>query len=137
MKIRSKRDRHSAPRIEIIPLIDIMFFLLATFVMVSTSMIRNQGIGVKLPAANTGKAIEREDSVSVSVRESGEILFDRAPVSLDELRGRLFEVRSKRPDTRVFIQGDGRASVQSLVKALDEVRRSGLTQVALETASSG
>ena len=55
MKITSPVSRKKA-RIEIIPLIDIMFFLLATFVMVSMSMVKNQGIAVNLPKASTSAA---------------------------------------------------------------------------------
>ncbi len=59
------------PRLEIIPFIDIMFFLLATFMMVSLSMIRNEGISVHLPTAATAVPQERHDQVSLSVTEAG------------------------------------------------------------------
>jgi len=58
MRIPSVRRR---ARIEIIPLIDIIFFLLATFVMVSTSMIKNLGITVQLPVASTSAPQDRKD----------------------------------------------------------------------------
>ncbi len=76
MNIPSIRPRSRA-RIEIIPLIDIMFFLLATFVMVSLSMVKNRGIPLILPAANTGAAQDRQDHVTVSIAETGQLYLDQ------------------------------------------------------------
>src|SRR4051812_41470722 len=94
---------HKRARIEIIPLIDIMFFLLATFVMVSLSMVKNQGISVRLPAAGTGGAEDRKDSATVSVSAGGQLYLDKAEVTLEELRARL--QAQKAPEFKVFING--------------------------------
>ncbi len=67
MIIPSSRPKKHA-RIEIVPLIDIMFFLLATFVMVSLSMVKNRGIAVVLPQAASGTPEDRKDHVSISAR---------------------------------------------------------------------
>ena len=77
MKIPAAYQRKRA-RIEIIPLIDIMFFLLATFVVVSLSMIRNEGITVRLPSAKSATQVERSASITVSISEAGEIYLDKA-----------------------------------------------------------
>ena len=69
MKIPAAYQRKRA-RIEIIPLIDIMFFLLATFVVVSLSMIRNEGITVRLPTAQSAAQEERNASITVSISGS-------------------------------------------------------------------
>ncbi|MGB8466262.1 MAG: biopolymer transporter ExbD, partial [Terrimicrobiaceae bacterium] len=70
MKIPSPRATRKA-RIEIIPLIDIIFFLLATFVMMSLSMIKNRGIPVNLPVASSGVAQERKDYAAITVTAEG------------------------------------------------------------------
>src|SRR5579885_2079890 len=88
MQIPSPRSKRRA-RIEIIPLIDIMFFLLATFVMVSLSMVKNQGIPVNLPAASTGTAQSRENSTVISIRSGGELYFDKQPVTSEQLTAEL------------------------------------------------
>ena len=137
MKLRSSRNQRRKARIEIIPLIDIMFFLLATFVMVSTAMIKNRGISVRLPVADTGAKEERHDAASTTVTEQGEYFYDKTKVSLDELKNNLQSLKAGSEDAKVFINGDAKASVESLVTALDEVRKVGISKVALETATRG
>jgi biopolymer transport protein ExbD len=113
-----------------------MFFLLATFVMVSTSMIKNRGIAVNLPRAESGTSQERKDFVSLSVASTGEYFLDKRKLSREELRGALESLKATNSDPHVFINGDEAASVGSLVGALDEVRKVGINKVALETESS-
>lgn len=123
-------------RIEIIPLIDIMFFLLATFVMVSISMVKNQGLPVRLPVASTGAAQERQDAASITVREDGALFFNKEPLLMAELPGRLAAFKSAHAEPRLFINGDARATFQSVVTVLDEARRCGITRIAIETTQS-
>jgi len=130
--IPSPRSKRRA-RIEIIPLIDIIFFLLATFVMVSLSMIQNRGIPVQLPAAETGAPLPREDSASISITERGEVFFDREPVDTDQLMAALKRLVAANPSARVFLSGDARAELGRTIEVLDEVRRAGIGSVAIET----
>lgn len=134
MKLRvAKKSRRA--RIEIVPLIDIMFFLLATFVMVSTSMIKNRGIVVNLPKASTGTPQERKEFFTLTVSKDGEYFIDKQPIAADQLAASLQSIRQQNADPKVFINGDESAKVSALVTALDQVRKSGLTKVALETES--
>jgi biopolymer transport protein ExbD len=134
MKLRvAKKSRRA--RIEIVPLIDIMFFLLATFVMVSTSMIKNRGIVVNLPKATSGTPQERKEFFTLTVSKEGAYFIDKQPVAADQLAASLQLIRQQNADPKVFINGDESAKVSSLVAALDEVRKSGITKVALETES--
>lgn len=120
-------------RIEIIPLIDIMFFLLATFVMVSLSMVKNQGIPVRLPVASTSAPQERNDYVAITVSETGNYYFNKELVGLDDVINRLRAEQSQHTDLKVFINGDARANFESVVAVLDETRKLGITKVAIET----
>jgi len=106
--IPSPRSRRRA-RIEIIPLIDIMFFLLATFVMVSLSMVKNRGIPVNLPAAATGAPQERQDSATLTITEKGEIFFNKQPVDAAQLDAALKDLVAGTPEVKVFIGGDTKA----------------------------
>src|SRR4029077_15401576 len=108
MDIPSPRARRRA-RIEIIPLIDIMFFLLATFLMVSLSMIRNQGINVNLPVASTSAPQDRKDFVSITVTERGEFYWNKEPVKLATIVSNLRQLKQSKPDPKVFINGDAQA----------------------------
>ena len=132
MIIPSPRTRRGA-RIEIVPLIDIMFFLLATFVMVSLSMVKNHGIVVHLPTASSSEAQDRKDYVSITVSEDGSLFFNKEPTSLEELPSRLALLKGSDPDPRIFINGDEHADFGRAVAVLDEVRRGGIVKVAIET----
>jgi biopolymer transport protein ExbD len=122
-------------RIEIIPLIDIVFFLLATFVMVSMSMVKNQGVPVRLPSASTGIAEERTPAITITVSENGEIYLDKEKIASEDIKDRLSEMKTKDPDLKVFINGDERAYFGQAVGILDDVRSLGITKVSIQTKS--
>jgi len=133
VKLKLSNSGRKEARIQIIPLIDIMFFLLATFVMVSTSMIQNKGIAVNLPSAETGSKETRKNYASLSVTASGEYFLDKFKITEAELQTKLAELKAGDAGFKIFINGDKDANVSSLVNALDVVRKSGITKVALET----
>ena len=130
--IPSPRAKKRA-RIEIIPLIDIIFFLLATFVMVSLSMIKNSAIPVNLPAAITGAPRERDESATISIDAAGGLFFNKQPVDTAGLEAALKELLARNPDPRVFINGDTKAEFGRAIVVLDEARKLGITKVAIET----
>ena len=131
-------SRKRRARIEIIPLIDIIFFLLATFVMVSLSMVKNQGIPVTLPKAATGQAQERArtPTVTVTVTENSRLYLDKEPIDFETLPARLKEMQSKDPELRVIFNGDELAYFGDVVKALDQARRAGVEKVAIQTTGA-
>jgi biopolymer transport protein ExbD len=126
-----RQERHA--RIEIIPLIDIMFFLLATFVMVSLSMVKNKGIPVILPAANTGTPQDQKEHGVVSVTETGQLYLDKRELSQEQLVAELRKLKEQNAELRVFINGDENARVGLAVAVLDETRKLGISKVAFET----
>lgn len=132
MQIHSPRSSRRA-RIEIIPLIDIMFFLLATFIMVSTSMIKNQGIQVRIPTAATSTPQDRQSYATISITEPGEIFYNKEKVGIEELTSRLEQFKAQNPDPKVFINGDERALFGKAISVLDAVRKLGIGKVAIET----
>ena len=136
MKIPSPRTARRA-RIEIIPLIDIMFFLLATFVMVSLSMVKNQGLPVKLPVAATSAPQDRKDYTSITVTEKGEFFVDKESVSRADLGPRLQAIKAAQAEPKIFINGDAHAQFENIVAVLDETRRVGISKVAIETKLPG
>ncbi len=121
------------PRLEIIPFIDIMFFLLATFMMVSLSMIQNEGVPVQLPSAVTALVEDRQSSVTISFKEEGTLFLDKEPLSLDSLKQRLTDLKTQNPELKVFINGDERADFGKGVEILDEVRKLGIKKVSIQT----
>jgi biopolymer transport protein ExbD len=121
-------------RIEIIPLIDVIFFLLATFVLFTLSLNKIRSIPVDLPqAAANARPNPEDDTVILQVSETGSAFWNREPVSLADLPRRLLDYRATSPSPRVLISGDDKASYGDTVRALDEVRKAGIT-VSIETA---
>jgi biopolymer transport protein ExbD len=133
---RGKGKKKSA-RIEIIPLIDIIFFLLATFIMVSLSMSKNQGVQVSLPGASTAQSLgeqqEMEKAVTLSVNEKGEIFFNKDKILPSQLPLRLQTYKISTKDPRVIINSDGAADFKFVVQVLDEVRKIGIAKVGIST----
>jgi len=134
MNIPSPRAVRKA-RIEIVPLIDIIFFLLATFVMVSLSMVKNQGIAVNLPAAATSEPQERTDPATVTIAADGTLYFNKESVTREQLSARLQALKAGDAEPRVFVNGDAKAEFGLAVAVLDEARRLGIVKIAIETTT--
>src|SRR3954469_8350685 len=76
-------------RIEIIPLIDVVFFLLATFVLFTLSLNKSNGVSVRLPQSATNEPRDPAGTITVSITEENAIAWDKDPISLDEFITRL------------------------------------------------
>jgi biopolymer transport protein ExbD len=129
-------------RIEIIPLIDIMFFLLASFMLVSLTMINMKGIDVNLPTATSAQPNNKPDFTMVSVDAIGDIYFEKEKVDKDDVLPRLQKMYESNHDVRIFIRADKDATYENIVFVLDKVRTAGIQKVGLEikayeTASPG
>jgi biopolymer transport protein ExbD len=126
---------HKKARIEIIPLIDIMFFLLASFMMVSLSQVHMKGIKVNVPSGVSGETQTKREYVSVSVDKNGNYFFDKDQVSDDELLNRLRMAHQTAPDAKVFLRGDRDSAHLNVAHALDVIRSSGYYKVSFEIKS--
>ncbi len=124
-------------RIEIIPLIDIIFFLLATFIMVSLSMSKNQGVQVALPtaasAASLGDQSELDKAVTLSVNGKGEVFYNKEKISMAQLPLRLQTLKSTSKEPKVILNSDAGADFKHVVAVLDEVRKIGIAKVGINT----
>jgi biopolymer transport protein ExbD len=120
---------HKRARIEIIPLIDIMFFLLASFMMVSLSQTHMKGIRVNLPAAIAPPPSQVKDFVSVKVREGNVVTFDNQIVSDDQVLPRLYQLHQANPEIKVSISADMLAMHGDVMSVLDKVRSAGIIKV--------
>ena len=129
MKIPSPIPRRRS-RIVIIPLIDIMFFLLASFMMVSLQMSRTENIRVNLPAAAQARQDYRPDMVNIAVDKSGGIWLEEKTVSLPELGLVLSNRFLADTNLPVYISGDRDTLHGRMVDVLDAVRRAGIQKVA-------
>jgi biopolymer transport protein ExbD len=134
MRVHSPVPRKKA-RIEIIPLIDIMFFLLASFMMVSLSQVHLKGIKVNLPSGVSGETQTKREYVSVSVDKDGHYFFDKDEVTDTDLLDRLRKAHQSAPDAKVFLRGDRDSAHLNVAHALDVVRSSGYYKVSFEIRS--
>ena len=118
-------------RIEIIPLIDIMFFLLASFMMVSLSQTHMKGIRVNLPSPGTPPAADPsvKDFVSVRVTEGNLIYFDNAPVSDEDVLPRLYQLQQANPQVKVSISAEQNALHGDVITLLDKVRSANIEKI--------
>lgn len=133
VKLGSKLPPESAEaRIEIIPLIDIMFFLLAAFMLVSLSMVNLQSVKVNLPTATIATTEAQRDLIKLTVDKAGLTYLDAQPVGLNELAVALTTRFKTRPSLRVFISGDRDARHGDVIRVLDVVRSTGVQNVAFE-----
>jgi len=122
-------------RIEIIPLIDIMFFLLASFMMVSLSQVTMKGWKVTLPEGSSGEVQNKKDYISLSVDKDGLYYFDKQPIKLEEILPRLQQIYKTNPDAKIFIRGDQEAVHGNVTRMLDQIRSSGFSKLSFEIRS--
>ncbi len=120
-------------RIVIIPLIDIMFFLLASFMMVALEMSKSENIKVNLPPATQSRQDYRPDMVNIAVDKSGAVWLEKKPISLTDLAAVLSARFHANPDLPVYISGDRDTRHGDMVKVYQTVRAAGIQQVAFMT----
>jgi biopolymer transport protein ExbD len=124
-------------RIEIIPLIDVIFFLLATFVLFVLSLQRIQSVPLQLPVAQPPAHQPKDDDmVTLQVSDVGTYFWNREPITTNELEGHLRSYKAQTQTPRVLVSGDSRAHFGATVYALDMIRKVEIDQVSIETRVS-
>ena len=120
---------HKKARIEIIPLIDIMFFLLASFMMVSLSQTHMKGIKVNLPSTVGVPPTTVKDYVAIRVAAGPVYYFDNVFTPEDQVMPRLFALHQQNPDVKVSISAEMMAMHGDVISVLDKVRTAGIKKV--------
>ena len=134
MKVPSGYLGIKKPRIEMLPLIDIVFLLLVFFIYAMLSMAVHRSLPVSLPISSTA-AINTELNLTVTVRQNGEIFLDHTEVSLEELQAVLQDKAQKATDgkaVQVDLFADEALSYQELYRILDIIRTAGISNVSLQ-----
>src|SRR3954469_9455512 len=130
MKLRSPlRPRRT--RLEIIPLIDIMFFLLASFMMVSLQMQKVRTLRASLPTATLATSTTKPDLINLTVDHSGNVSIEGKPTPFPELFNLLTNRHNLNTNVPVYITGASNATHGSIVYVLDFVKRAGIQRVAI------
>lgn len=127
-----KRPRRDDARIEITPLVD-MVFLLLIFFMLSTTFIVTPGIKVNLPQSSAEKVTQAKKEVQVVVTEDNRVFVEGMLVDVRELEERLVEVARTDPQTLIIIKADAKALHGKVVEVMDIAKQSGLNRLAIAT----
>jgi biopolymer transport protein ExbD len=130
MKLRSPL-RKRRTRLEIIPLIDIMFFLLASFMMVSLQMQKVRTLKASLPTATLATSTAKPDMVTVTVDRNGQVAVDSKSISFPALETLLTNRYHLNTNLPVYITGTRDATHGSVMYVLDFVKRTGIQRVAI------
>jgi biopolymer transport protein ExbD len=134
MILRRRQPRRA--RIEIIPMIDVVFFLLVFFMMASLSMTVYRGLPVNLPRAATGAAPPTE-SAAITVARDGQAYLDHRPVTPSALGEHLRGLVTANPAVAVVITADEAVAHGRVVDVLDAVRGAGVTRMAIAVRPEG
>jgi biopolymer transport protein ExbD len=128
---------HKKARIEIIPLIDIMFFLLASFMLASLSMMRLQSLSMNLPTATAARRDTKPDMVNLAVDQLGNISIDKKAFDFVEARHYLTERAKTNSALPVYISGNENATHGMVIHVLDLVKSVGIHNVSLNVSPPG
>ena len=130
--MRSNRPSYfdaSRPRVEVIPMIDIMMFLLVFFVVISLKMIAGTGIDMELPGSATTQEL-KASTITVGVTKGGATMVDGKTLTPDALKERLIALKKAQP-VEVVLAGDKDVPLQMLIQVMDTIRAAGITTVGI------
>ncbi len=130
-----KRRGHSyfdvdKPRIEIIPMIDIMMFLLVFFIVITLRMIQGTGIQLDLPSSKTTQDL-KPTQITIGVQKDGAMYIDGQPYSAEAMKAKLEVAKKSSDKLAVILAGDKELTYQNTLKVMDVARSAGISQVGL------
>jgi len=117
------------PRVEVIPMIDIMMFLLVFFVVISHNMIAGSGVQMEIPGSKTTQQL-KVSTITVGVTKDGKVVVAGKQVNPDELKARLNALKKDGP-VDVVLAGDKDVPLQMLLGVMDTIRGSGISSVGI------
>lgn len=122
------------PKLMIIPMIDIIFFLLIFFMMSTLAMTAEQTVPLALPRASQAVQENREGA-TVSVTEDGAFYVDGRRIPKEELPAHLMRERERRPEMRVILRADAMARHEDVLAAMDAIRAAGIDRIGIAAES--
>jgi biopolymer transport protein ExbD len=128
--MRVPRQEQPKARIEIIPMIDVIFFLLVFFMVSTLSMTINRGLPVNLPTAATSQKDLREN-FNLSLTQDGAMFLNKEPIALKDLGPRVRAALAGEPELMVIINADGEVRHNAVVEVMDELRLAGVARLAI------
>lgn len=133
MKLRSLRE-DKEPRIMIIPMIDIIFFLLVFFMMSMLTMVVQRSIDLNLPQTATAKIVVKE-TLPVSITAGGDIYVEQEKIARSDFRRRMEIEKARNPEVAVVLRADAKSEHEGFVFVLDQLKSVGINRVGIATES--
>lgn len=135
--MRRRRNFHGVkqPEVIIIPMIDIMLFLLIFFMVSTMYMVQLNTLSVNLPAADSVQMETNPTVVSVTVNKKGNIFYDKETVPTMDVSAKVRQTLQEKPDTVFVIRGDRETNYSDITYALDSIKAAGAQHVSLATES--
>lgn len=133
MQIRSLRTTNK-PKLMIIPMIDIIFFLLVFFMMSMLSMVVQKSVPINLPSSQTAK-VDIQKKVPITVTADGSIYVEQTKTTIDGMIKYLQIEQSKGTEMTVVLRGDKAAQYGTFVQVLDTLKQMKITKIAIATDS--
>lgn len=132
-----KKAVRKKARIEIIPLIDVIMFLMAAFVLVMLSMNKNKQIPVELPGAQSGGAVDPDapKPITISIDTAGDYFWSGERITFEDLLIRLKGLKNSSADPKILIEGEISAQFGKAVAVVDEARFAGINKVTFNTTA--
>lgn len=130
MNIRSNRVARP-PRLMIIPMIDIIFFLMVFFLFSTLQMVYQKSMPVNLPVASSSHQ-EAPKPVAITLMKDGTINIGDTVVSIEEIKLRVEQLADK-ADTPVILRADENVEHGKVIKVMDEIKSAGVTKLSIAT----
>ncbi|MEN8180016.1 MAG: biopolymer transporter ExbD [Pseudomonadota bacterium] len=128
-RIHHQNNGSADSDINLTPMLDVVFIMLIFFV-VTTSFVKESGVEVNRPSAETAQQQEKAN-ILIAIRPNGEIWIEGRAVDVRAVRANIERLRAEFPEGQVVIQGDRAAQIGLLVQVMDQVRLAGITNVAI------
>ena len=132
MKRRDFREK-TQPLVMIIPMIDIMLFLLVFFMISTIYMVQTNTLPVILPHSSTAKQETRPNVVPITILESGDVIFDKDTVPNQNLGEKIHAAIERDKEIIFVLRGDKSVRYESVVAVLDLLKKSGASRVSIAT----
>src|SRR5262249_47933316 len=122
---RWEEPTRAKARIEVIPMIDVMMFLLVFFVLISVNVIPAMGLRTQLPVSAETQKFEQRKNAVITIAKDGQIQLDGAPVELSLLAALLAQRRVPGQELQITINGDEGVTLQQLIDVFDVLKANG------------
>jgi len=124
---RRVRRMSDDPRVELTPMIDVVFLLLTFFVFSIVLMVRADVLNVRLPDLSSGQNAERVTPITIAITESGDLVINREPVTIDEVIDRVNALKELEPEAPLLLAVDTRSESGVMIEIIDLLVGAGLS----------